>query len=431
MFKKKIALLVLAAILVLVSCKAKTDDTDSRIPLDNGRVPVENDSSSNGQSSSSTQSNDSSSIVITPSSSTPSSSTPTSSSKPSTDQKPKYDIIKTYNVNKSSKDKLSHEINVDRAAKGLGYVGVTIKNTSAATKLTVSFITDQDQRYSMNKSVTIDVDFKSNTEKTYVVDLSDCYGFYSTIKKIKIESSTVFDGEFKLTKVELYKGGSLTPPFSISNKKILYTRDQINSKVPGNVSWFPDGMIGITSNNNGTFNFFSSSPLDSMKPTAIFKGTVDNPIQEYVAEGIGFHNIKKGYGPDEYNYISLGQIYSFGNNECLSLVHLEQHFDSSAKFDENTLERSHENNAHYVASLGLAYSDDGGMTWYYCGKIATHAVSALHPYYGMGKYLVNDKPYSRDIGNGPFIVKDGYIYAYIIDFDERVFISLSVMRAPL
>ena len=84
--------------------------------------------------------------------------------------------------------------------------------------------------------------------------------------------------------------------------------------------------------------------------------------------------------------------------------------------------------------MALGYSPDNGRTWYYAGEIATHECESIDPYYGMNNKkpaTFGDKVYSRDIGNGPFIIKDGYIMVYYIDVDASYTQKMSVMRAKL
>jgi len=212
------------------------------------------------------------------------------------------ETVKSFDISKSFSDKLIYETeNIDISTKGLGYIGVTLENDTDISEICVYFITEEDQRYNEVKSVKVEIAPNCKEEKTYILDISRSYGFCGKLKRIKIECNSFAGGEIKLIKAELYKGGSLIAPFTLSEKKISATRQEIVSKTPCGQSWFPDGIMGIMNNGDGTLNFISSSPIDKMKTGTIFRGTADKPVQTFIKDGIGFENVKQGYGIDEFN----------------------------------------------------------------------------------------------------------------------------------
>ena len=441
MIPKRFLACGLALLLMLIplsGCSGGEPAESGRVPVSEGRRPITGSSDTESSSASSdpastpgqTTASSQASAVTNPATSSP---TKPTSSVP--DPGPSYTVIKAFQPNKTqSADRLTYETpSLNLASKGRGLVRITVKNTSYATKLTVYFTTKEDPNYTLQKSIDTSIDFGSAASKQYLVDLSDLYGFTGTIDKVKIITGAIHDGSLTLEKVELLEGGELIAPFTLSDKTVVADRAYMKSLSPSGKSLFPDGVMGVLSNGDGTYNFFSSNPLSGDKTVGIFKGTLDNPVKTMVLENGGVENTPIGYGMEEYNYVSVGQVYRFSGSECFTILHLERHFDDTMAWDKNG-NRTHANNTYFAASLALGYSPDNGMTWYYAGEIATHNSESIHRYYGFGEQQptsISEVSYSRDIGNGPFIVKDGYVYVYFIDQNPQLDYSISVMRAPL
>ena len=339
-------------------------------------------------------------------------------------------VVKSFSPGSSSTSRLTYTTPVlNLGTKGLGYVRLRIKNTSAALSVTVFFITTEDNRYSTAKSVQVGLDIGNTAYKDYIADLSDCYGFTGNITNIKVESSVIFDGSMTLERLDICKGGALPQPFTISAMQTVATRAQIKS-LSGGSSFFPDGIMGILPAAGNTFDFISSSPLNSMKSVAIFNGTANQPTQRLVVKDVAVQNTPNGYKYQQYNYVSTGQVYRFSGNECLTILHLERYFNKAGSYSDGDGTRP-TGQDWYIASLALGYSPDNGRSWFYAGEVATHECESIHQYYGMSAHPINGKPMSRDIGNGPFIIKDGYLYVYLIDHNAQYAQTISVMRAPL
>lgn len=437
--RRRPAACILALALLLSGCSggAPTASTASgRTPVSEARRPIADASSTEASEPTSSIPMNNSSQGSTTSRQTNSSRVPSSSPNSSSPKQPtNYTVIKSFQPYKTqSSGRITYETpSLGLASKGRGLVRITVKNTSAATKLTVYFTTKDDPNYTLQKSVDASIDFGTSASRQYLVDLSDLYGFTGTINRIKIVTGTIHEGSLTLEKVELLEGGALIAPFTLSEKKVVADRDYLKGLSALGRSYFPDGIFGVLSNGDGTYNFIGSGPLTGEDTVGIFKGTLDSPLQTMLQEGGVVHGSPFGYGMEQYNYVSVGQVYRFSGSECFTILHLERHFDNTMSWDENG-NRTHADNSYFAASLALGYSPDNGMTWYYAGEIATHTCESVHRYYGFGKQLpasITQVAYSRDIGNGPFIIKDGYVYVYYIDIDAKLTITISVMRAPL
>jgi len=350
-----------------------------------------------------------------------------------TEPKPAYEVLRTFEPAITQEtNRLSYDTpKMDLDTNGLGYLGITLTNTSKANGLTVYFTTDEDPNFTIQKSVTVEIETEQTESKLYVVDISELYGFTGTLDTIRILSTAVYDGTLTLEKLEIYNAGALVPPFTVSDEVLIATRDEMKAGTPSGASLYPDGIMSALYNGDGTYTFISSGPLTGQNTVTAYIGTLEDPVQKLHYEARVVQNSPFGYGLDEFNYVSVGQIYRFEGSECFTILHLEHHFDSSEGFSEDGI-RTSENNAGFAASLALGYSPDNGETWYYCGEIATHTCESIHPYYGFGSQAPTWMQYpSRDTGNGPFAIKDGYVYVYMIDYDAGYKISLAVLRADL
>ncbi len=324
----------------------------------------------------------------------------------------------------------SPALNIDTAGRGL--LGITVKNTSGASKLTVYYTTSGDGTYNSPKSINVDINPYSAKSALYIVDLSECYGWTTGLTGIRVVSSAIYGGEMALEKVEIYDAGTLVPNFTLTEETLIATRDEMKEGTADGRSFYPDGIMSALKNSDGSYTFFSSNPLSGTATLTAYKGTLADPVQELLFEGREVLGSPVGFGINEFNYISVGQIYRFEGSECLTILHLEQHFDHNEGFDENGT-RTNESNTYMRASLALGYSPDDGNTWYFCGEILTHSCETNGQYFGFGSLDPNNVigwP-TRDIGNAPFVIKDGYLYIYAIDFNENYAMGLSVARAKL
>lgn len=319
---------------------------------------------------------------------------------------------------------ISNVLNID--TKNAGKVRFNITNTAGAINAYVSFITDNVDYYNnaLVRSVTLE-----NGTKTYTVDLADSYGFDGNIIGIKITTDNIASGKIVLNEINFVKGNTSPIAFTLSDKIVAATRDEIKATTSNGISFFPDGHMSVMKNSDGTLTFMSSSPKNNveygaMAPMTAYKGTLENPIGELLYENKGYVNSPNGTGEEQYNYGSIGKVYNYEGTKCFATVHLEQYFDAEGNRTSAFAP------ACMVSTLALAYSPDMGETWYFAGEIISHECESIDPYYGI-------KPHSefgtasRDIGTGAFIVKDGEVYVYFTDYAEEYKMSLAVAKASL
>lgn len=445
--KTNIGIIALILSIFLTAC-AGGKDTSGRNPVrEPVRIPVNGSVDSvQSEAESTVGVTDDTSIVISDYSSrgqepypTQSVSQVSSNSVSSSSAVTQETVLKSFTPNQKLTERLSFETSsLNLSTKGLGKIRIKLKNSSSAMAINIYFITKGDPHYNSAKSVKLNIDFHTDSSKEYIADLSACYGFTGTLDKIKVESSVIYDGSMTLEKLEILQGGSLNYPFTLSEKKIVATRAEIAATSSNNGSAFPDGVMGIIKNANGTYDFLSSGPWGGeggMKAVTIYNGTLDKPTQKLVTEGVSVQNTPNGRGYNQFEYASAGQLYHIAGSEYLSIIHLERHFNENGESTSNGNRPTGKvKNQYFLASLALGYSPDNGRTWYYAGEIATHECESIDPYYGMNNKkpaTFGDKVYSRDIGNGPFIIKDGYIMVYYIDVDASYTQKMSVMRAKL
>ncbi len=408
----------LLACLVLLGCAAPATPTteETRVP---NRIPVVNTRPTNPVTA----------PTVTP---TQPGTAPTEP-RPTEPPAPPYKVLESFRVGiTQASDRITYEATgLNLPAAGNGYVGITVKNSSGATRLTVYYTTSEDPVFNSPKSFNLEIAPNSDKAILYLADLSECYGWTGRLTGIRVISSAIYGGSMTLEKIEIYDEGGLVPNFTLSDERVIATRDEMKESSPSGVSLYPDGIMSALKNEDGTYTFFSSNPMSGTATLTAYKGTLDDPVQELLFEGREVLNSPVGFGKEEFNYISVGQVYRFQGSECFTVLHLEQHFDSTEGFDEAG-NRTHENNAAMRASLALGYSPDDGHTWYFCGEIATHGCEVNGQYFGFGALRPEWIGWStRDIGNGPFIVRDGYVYMYMIDVDESYAQNLTVLRASL
>ena len=230
--------------------------------------------------------------------------------------------------------------NLDVDTNGRGYVGIFLQNASQANSLTIYFTTKEDPNFTIHKSVTVEIDPEVPESRLYVVDLSELYGFTDTLETVRIVSSAIYDGAMTLEKVEIYDNGALIPPFTLSGEVLIATRDEMKASSSVGISFYPDGIMSALSNGDGTYTFISSGPLTGKETVTAYIGTLNDPVQKLHYESRVVRNSPFGYGLDEFNYVSVGQVYRFQGSECFTILHLEHHFDSNQGFSDDGVRTS-------------------------------------------------------------------------------------------
>jgi hypothetical protein len=115
----------------------------------------------------------------------------------------------------------------------------------------------------------------------------------------------------------------------------------------------------------------------------------------------------------------IPNIYKIADGRLLGLVHIERVYYGTGQY-ANIIDR-------YYA-IGIAYSENNGMTWEYCGDVVL-------PYYdelGDTFFDTTDVLYLSNIGGVPYIINGEYLYIYFnesIDNHNRTYPSMA--RAPL
>jgi hypothetical protein len=177
---------------------------------------------------------------------------------------------------------------------------------------------------------------------------------------------------------------TFTPPPQ-KDCKALGDREVVVSKSDRdrlNLKWWPDGVMGVLSNNTG-YIFFAANG-GKIAQTA---GTLDNPISGISQPILVIKNMK-----NEYQYSAGGPIYrDFTTGNLLMFYHAE-------KWPNGTEYK------RFYSLLGMAKSTDGGNTWNDLGEIVTPEI----------RFGENYLPV--EVEGAPFIVKGDYFYVYFSDY---------------
>jgi hypothetical protein len=178
--------------------------------------------------------------------------------------------------------------------------------------------------------------------------------------------------------------------FSVGAKEIIYTSKQRKSK---KLKTWPDGSLGVVSNNNGTYEFYGANGKAKVKTT----GTLQDPAQKKSTVTIS------GVPKKTFNYLSGGPVYHDPTTGMrLMIYHAEKHGNSAKDF---------------YSVLGLAASaDPKGQSFIDLGLIITP----------------NMQTGQTEVGGGSFAVIDGHLNVYYRDwFPDGTRSELAVARAPI
>ncbi|MCD9023749.1 hypothetical protein [Cohnella silvisoli] len=166
-------------------------------------------------------------------------------------------------------------------------------------------------------------------------------------------------------------GPDLPYTINVGDADLLYTDAQMQITM--------DSTFGTMKDNDDSMNFYHG-PYSQH-----FRGPSDDPMQTYVSSGGEQLIDKNGHEGDSYRYhIWIMNYYKIGPNELIGFTHNERwpagQTSGIPKF-----------------SLGVAYSNDNGATWEFCGEML--------------------KPYNEDlnVGGTPIVIIGDYIYAYYND----------------
>lgn len=169
--------------------------------------------------------------------------------------------------------------------------------------------------------------------------------------------------------------------------KLIYTEDEIPIRYDGSLS---------TIRRDGEMYFFHSfgcrletSPLRRSRHSW-YKGPPDDPLQCHVASKTdkAFWDYNGHYQDQVEKGIWILGMYQCPNGDLLGITHAE--LNNAPK---NTRGRQ----AHQRFALGLGYSNDGGMSWTYCGEIVRPA---------------DDR---QNVGGGAYVIRGDDMYVYFND----------------
>lgn len=133
--------------------------------------------------------------------------------------------------------------------------------------------------------------------------------------------------------------------------------------------------------------------LYSGTDSALVTTVVQNPV---TYSNVPSKYIKNIFGTGNITLLWVMGIYEVSSTEVIAFLHGE----------DRTLDFI--NNAPYV-SQAIAYSNDGGLTFTYCGEVVRPNFPQSNC---TGYFQVN-------AGGSPPVVKDGYVYLLYEDFDSR------------
>jgi hypothetical protein len=295
---------------------------------------------------------------------------------------------KTEEMKITLKDKQLLDVDADE----YGIFKVNLINTGENRTIKIDFITEDDKVYNSTKSVNLNI---NNSEKAqeYTIDFSGKYGWNGKVIGVSLSTPAFDKGEITICSITFEKEGTNYSPIKIGKKETVYSvDDRFNLGLP----IFPDGVLGMVKNKDGTIDFYGSSSGKLTKTN----GSIDNPFEKVIYKSSLISN-------QSYDYASIAQVYTDKEtNILIGLTHLETHFYVSG-------------GELYYAKLGISYSEDNGNSWTFAGEI----VEPELPYN-------ENSTSSLDVGNGSFIVKDNFFYLYYTDAGANK-TGLSVARAPV
>ena len=213
-----------------------------------------------------------------------------------------------------------------------------------------------------------------------------------TIKTGTIPFANEIGNLFKSSENETTKAGTMV----LGNEEKVFRDEMI-----GYASWTPDGPITYYETASGKRRYLLTGGQDNA--TYMLESDGKRTLKEIMAGGeINENSFKKVYGPDknvkfrrEYAGITgVLQIDKGNKDHLLGIAHCEERTDRDASGD-------------YTATIGLAESFDGGLTWKDKGVLIT-GTDVKTP--GGGKVSGAGQP------SVVLNEKDGYAYIMYIDW---------------
>lgn len=188
-----------------------------------------------------------------------------------------------------------------------------------------------------------------------------------------------------------------TKELVLDNEKYKLELGSAETPRVSGLQWFPDGHSSFIKTDSGVNVYLSGGPAG------------------YLTQGKDFHSLGQareiltpGSSEDfDRNYAAPGSVMRGKNpGELLMFYHGENHPKTPVHFP-------------FTAGVGLAISQDAGKTWGKKGQILK----------GMNEKPATDRVYGA--GQPCAIVKDNYIYLYLIDWNGIHPDSIHVARSPI
>lgn len=267
-----------------------------------------------------------------------------------------------------------------------GIFTLMLKNTSDAEKLTVQFVTSEDDKYTNFKIFDFPLEKTEGFQKL-TVDVSGQYGWLGHLAGVRITAVGLNSGEVVLKSMSLEEGGkNYIQGLKVEDPFIYLTaRDRVNVK---RINMGPDGIVGSWRDDQGNIHYIGSSSAGGVSGAFVTTGTPDDPFKTVRYAG------KRVNGVDwtELGYCSIAQVIKEPTTGMLiGVTHLEHHNPGGL----------------FVGTIGLSTSTDNGETWNFLGEFISHDLP------------VDERPdVNRDIGNGTILMDDEYLYLFIIDMAE-------------
>jgi hypothetical protein len=162
----------------------------------------------------------------------------------------------------------------------------------------------------------------------------------------------------------------------VSQAEVLLNAEQ---RLALNLHTWPDGNIGLVKQND-VFTFYGTNGGLLSKTS----GTIANPTANIHYTSQNIQSLK-----ETYNYAGGGPIFEI-NDYLFMLYHAEYHPNN--RFQQ------------FYSTIGIAYSSNQGEDFFDLGKII------------QSTYMLDeDDEVAVEMGGGPFIIKDSFVYVFFRD----------------